>query len=178
MNRKERRAQAKQGAGPQAIAALLQQSVALLRAGEDRQAERVTRELLHQAPNHPFGHAQLAMIAYRAGDPAAAIRHIDRAIALEGGIADFHNVAAVAHEAAGRLEEALPFYRRALELAPDSAGLYSNLGTALMNLRRLEEAEGACRQAVERAPKTPEYHNNLGLVLHEQGKLGAALACF
>ena len=37
---------------------------------------------------------------------------------------------------------------------------------------------GVCRRAVELAPDQAEYRNNLGLVLHEAGRLQAALACF
>src|SRR5262249_10133506 len=51
-----------------------------------------------------------------------------------------------------RREEAAGYYRVALAVRPDTAGVYNNLGVALYDLGRLDEAEAACRRAVALDP--------------------------
>ena len=52
------------------------------------------------------------------------------------------------HTETGEYEKALAEAREAFRLNPGSAGVRSNLGTALMNLNRFDEAEELMRQAV------------------------------
>ena len=76
----------------------------------------------------------------------------------------------------GRLEEALPLLRRAVELAPGMAPALYNLGFALEKLDRLDEALAAYRRTVAAAPQLAEAHNNLGNVLQKLQRHDEALA--
>jgi len=76
-----------------------------------------------------------------------------------------------AHQAAGRLLEAVDSYRRAIELAPGVAATHNNLGNALMGLGRLGEAEASYRRSLELDPGLHEAHSNLGNVLNDLGRL-------
>jgi adenylate cyclase len=56
---------------------------------------------------------------------------------------------------AGRPEEAIPLFQKAIRLNPFGPSyLYFNLGIALMNTGRLEEAVSALRKAIQ---LTPDY---------------------
>ncbi len=82
------------------------------------------------------------------------------------------------HESAGRLEEALQSYRRALLAGGPDADLCFNLANALYALNRREQAVERYRQAVEMDRDFAEAWNNLGTVLAETKQLDEALAAF
>ncbi len=50
----------------------------------------------------------------------------------------------------------------ALEIKPDFAEVYNNLGLTLSDLGRKDEAVAAFRKAIELSPDSPEAYNNLG----------------
>jgi Flp pilus assembly protein TadD/2-polyprenyl-3-methyl-5-hydroxy-6-metoxy-1,4-benzoquinol methylase len=85
---------------------------------------------------------------------------------------------AVGYHQAGRLDDAIACYRRAIALEPSLAGAHSNLGTALCELDMLEEAEVSYRQALALQPEQAQAHNNLGTVLFDRGKPGEAVTSY
>ena len=64
--------------------------------------------------------------------------------------------------------------RRSIELSPQDAESYNNLGSSLKGLGRLDEASLAYRQAIALDADNADAYNNLGLTLEELGKLGEA----
>jgi len=74
----------------------------------------------------------------------------------------------VAHQKAGRLDEAEACYRRSLDWKPHLA--LSNLGAILRTTGRLDEAEAALRQAIALDPHAPGPHYSLGMVLLQLGR--------
>ena len=85
---------------------------------------------------------------------------------------------AVQDHQAGRLDQAIAHYCRALLLDPQCVGALNNLGTALCDLGRLDEAEASYRRALDLAPDDAEAHNNLGTVLYQQGKSNEAMTSY
>ena len=77
-----------------------------------------------------------------------------------------------------KLDESVACCRRVLELKPDSAKAYSNLGNALKVQGKLDEAVACYRRAVELKPDFAEAYSNLGLACGNQAKLDEAIACF
>jgi tetratricopeptide (TPR) repeat protein len=71
-------------------------------------------------------------------------------------------------------EQAIEAYRRAIELNPEAAGAYINLGTIYYNLRRLDDAEKCYRAALAIDRQYALAMFNLGNVCDEQGKLPEA----
>jgi len=68
--------------------------------------------------------------------------------------------------------------REALELAPDNAEAWNNLGRALNNLRRLPDAEAALLRAVTANPDLPQAWFNLAHVRRALGRpVDAEVAC-
>ena len=87
-------------------------------------------------------------------------------------------ILAAVFKAIGRNTEALNANQTAVELSPQDAEAYSNLGVTLQELGRLNEAEVSLRQAIVLKPNYPEAHNNLGNALKEQGRLDEAEASY
>lgn len=66
---------------------------------------------------------------------------------------------------------ALPFARRATELAPDSAGLWISLCACHMRLGEYEPALAAAKKAIELDPSRPSYRCEAGSALMNLGRL-------
>ena len=71
----------------------------------------------------------------------------------------------------GRGAEALNANQIAVQLAPQDATVYNNLGNTLKGMGRLEEAEVNYRQAIAITNEFAEAHSNLGTTLAEMGRL-------
>jgi tetratricopeptide (TPR) repeat protein len=66
--------------------------------------------------------------------------------------------------------------RQALQIKPDYAEAYCNLGALLHECRKYEDAVTAYRQAIGIKPDYAEAYCNLGAALRKQGKLDEAVA--
>jgi tetratricopeptide (TPR) repeat protein len=85
--------------------------------------------------------------------------------------------------AAGRTEEAVSYFRRALEIAPDYLFALNDLGAKLLELDRLDESVQVLRKAVAVSPRSYSPRMNLSLALlfskkpaEAQTEIAAALA--
>ena len=159
---------------PEALAIAIQHH----QAGRLQAAEQIYRRILAAAPHQADALHLLGVIASQAGQPALAVEHIERAIALQGGTADFHANLGGAYHALRRIPEAVACYRRALALKPDFAEAHVNLGNALKDQGKLDEAAACYRRAIELTPDFAVAHNNLGSALKNQGKPDEARACY
>jgi Flp pilus assembly protein TadD len=83
---------------------------------------------------------------------------------------------AARHRDAGRLEQAVETYRRAVALAPTDARACSGLATALRELRRFAEADAHYRQALALDPLDAWTLNNAAQSAYRQRRLDEALA--
>jgi tetratricopeptide (TPR) repeat protein len=79
---------------------------------------------------------------------------------------------------AGKVDEAIPHYRRALALNPDYAEAHHGLGAALTRKNQVDEAIACFRRAVALKPDYAEAWNNLGNRLKQQGKADEAERCY
>ena len=73
-----------------------------------------------------------------------------------------------------RVEEAIPYLRRAVEISPNEAEIHEKLGKALLQANQLRKAETELQRAVELAPESARLHYNLGRVYQKEGLAGKA----
>ena len=147
-------------------------------AGLLQAAEQIYRQILQAEPNHADATHLLGLIAHQVGKHELAAQYITRAIALDAGVAPFHNNLGSAYSALRRIPEAVACFRRALALNPDYAEAHYNLGIALKQQEQLADAVACYRWALALNPDYAEAHYNLGIALRDQGKLDEALACY
>jgi tetratricopeptide (TPR) repeat protein len=76
---------------------------------------------------------------------------------------------------AGKLEDAISHYERALRIKPDYAEPHYNLGNALLQLGRTQEAIKHYEQALRIKPDYAEAHNSLGVILGQAGRVQEAI---
>ena len=62
----------------------------------------------------------------------------------------------------GRIRESLVICQKSVQLDPQDAEAYYNLGVILRELGKLEEAEKSYRKAILLKPDYAEAHSNLG----------------
>ncbi len=74
----------------------------------------------------------------------------------------------------GKLQEAVLYLRKAIEIKPDLAEAYSNLGGILRDIDKFQEAELLTRKAIQLKPELADAHSNLGTILKGLGKLKEA----
>jgi adenylate cyclase len=119
---------------------------------ETAEATRLSLLALSIDPNDP---ETLAMVgrgrAYLSGDFDAAIEMVDRAVALNPNSASVWDNRSWVYQYAGRAEEAIQSFERAIRLSPLDPMLYSRfagMGIALLKLNRFEEAVAAANRAL------------------------------
>jgi Flp pilus assembly protein TadD len=74
----------------------------------------------------------------------------------------------------GEYTLAMRLYRRAIELRPESAMAYANLGAIHLAAGQFDDAEQMLVRAVELQPSHAQAHYNLGLVYLQTGRLSQA----
>jgi tetratricopeptide (TPR) repeat protein len=76
----------------------------------------------------------------------------------------------------GRVDAAIPQYREALQISPDSADVHDNLGNALLQKGSVDEAITHYQSALQIKSNLPGAQNNLGNALLQEGKVDEAIA--
>lgn len=99
----------------------------------------------------------------------------DHAIAVTEKNAMAHNNRGLWLCDAGRVEEGMADYRRALEIRPDHPEANNNLGRMLVQAGRAAEAVPLLRRALDARPASLEVRNNLANALSDAGALDEAM---
>ncbi|HVW25543.1 MAG TPA: tetratricopeptide repeat protein [Polyangiaceae bacterium] len=97
-----------------------------------------------------------------------ATNALQRAVALDGALADAHALLGLCHGNQGRREEAAIHLERATTLAPDDVLGWKLLGALRWQEGRLSDAEHALKRALASSPNDGDTWNNLGAILHDQ----------
>ena len=100
-----------------------------------------------------------------------AISEGERAIALAPGEAVVHIMYAKNLVFAGRSEEAIPLFQKAIRLNPvGTTNLYLNFGHALRMTGKFEEAVSAYRKSIQLSPDNILTHNSLAATYSMMGR--------
>lgn len=78
----------------------------------------------------------------------------------------------------GKLQDAVPYFERATELAPNYAGAWTNLGAALFLMEEYSAAIAPLRKAVALDPQLVDAQRNLGTALSQAHRYKDAIAAF
>ncbi len=142
----------------------------LVAAGQYRQAFDMYSTVLAELPDNSDIRYARALVAEKLGDIALAEQDL-RAI-TEREPENAHAWNALGYTLAdrtGRLQEALRYIRKALELAPEEPAIIDSMGWVQYRLGHLQEAEAWLRKAWEKS-RDPEIAAHLGEVLWQAGK--------
>jgi len=80
------------------------------------------------------------------------------------------------YDAAGKNEEAVDAYQKAIALKPEMAGYYNNLGNAYARLGKIDDAKAAYQKSAELdPPNAATAWRNFGIVLTNLGRMKEAV---
>ena len=139
---------------------------ALERAGTSlRQARDLFANRGEAAPISLY--LNLSEVLRRTGDAPGAVTVLDAGLREHPDTFELHNARGVSLQYAGRTDEAIAAFRRALALNPNDADTNFNLADVLFGLGRREEAVPYFKQSLV---QQPTYARSLTfLALHEMG---------
>ena len=157
---------------------LRERGIALHRAGQLAEAERIYAEVLRQDPADWRVHLNLGGARLALRRPREALASFEAALALQADCVEAHHGRGMGLLQLGRPEEALASLDAALALAGESAELMNSRGNALRRLQRLPEALSSYERALALEPQLAVAHNNRGLALQALGRLAEAAASY
>jgi len=147
-------------------------------AGRLTEAEAMYRQILVHDPNDADALHLLGALVAQRGQGDAALALIDRAIAVDSTVAEFHNNKGLILVNLGRADEAILAHHEAVRLRPDFAEAHNNLGNALLKAGFVTEATDAFRQTIQLRPDYVNARNNLGVALREIGRMDEAIDAY
>lgn len=154
---------------------LYNEGVRMLTRGDSAEAERMFRFALDLDPLHNRAHIAMARIYMERHRFAEAVSEFDQAIPAYPRDAELYYHRANAQLAAGRGEQALADYEKAVELAPKEAIYLASRGMAWHRVRNdAVKARADFGEAIRIDPKCHSAWYHRGLLDHEQGHLEGA----
>jgi adenylate cyclase len=119
----------------------------------------------------PNAHGLLSTFYMDKKEHGKAIAEGERTLALDPGGAQAHYLYGMILNYAGRSEEAIPMFQKAIRLNPFGSGaLYWHFGSALRNTGRFEEAVSAFKKALQRSPDNIFAHIGLAATYSMMGR--------
>ncbi|MEX2454707.1 MAG: tetratricopeptide repeat protein [Rhodospirillaceae bacterium] len=153
----------------------LEAGLALHRAGRFDEARDIYAACLAASPDDAEAQHLMGVLRLQTGEPADALVHFDRAVALDDGVAKYHGNRAAALGALGRRDEAAAAAQAAVLRAPDDPLHRENLATALAEAGRTAAAVGAWEDAIACDPGNASHHSSLANLLLAAGRLRDAV---
>ena len=143
--------------------------------GRHEEAIVYFRRAIKGRPDHMRARGGLARSLADADRLDEALSEIHRAIEMDGGNPDLHNVRGGILARQGKTRAALACFQHALTLDDGYVATYCNLGNAFLVLGQYEDAREAHLRAVRLAPGLAEAHAKLGLDLAYLGRYAEAV---
>lgn len=130
----------------------------LMDKGQLDDAIKYYRKAVELRPGYAQAQSNLGNLLLRKGQTDEALSHLEKALKFAEG---FNNVAS-GYMQKGKIEEAITYYQRAIEIDPNYAEAHNNLGVALLQNGRIEEAITHYQEAIHLKPNSAEFQCNLG----------------
>ena len=118
------------------------------------------------------------VVYYRRGDLGTARDALERAVTLNGDVADYHRNLGLVYVQQNNIPEAIRTLRRAVALEPDDALGRNQLGQAYLLAGRCDDAVFELEQALTLAPNEAAVNLNLGVAQFECENYEAARPLF
>jgi tetratricopeptide (TPR) repeat protein len=159
---------------PEALALALE----CQRVGDAPRAEHIYRQILAVDPGQADAWHELGVLAYQAGNFAAAAENFERAIAADPTNCAWRNNLGLTLQQLGRREEAAAHLYEAVRLGPTQPEAYNNLGNVVRELGRPDEALQYLRESLRLKPEDVGAWNNMGVSLADLGHHSEAIVAY
>lgn len=125
----------------------LQQGISKVKKGQFEYAWSEFAFMLHYFPNHPHALRLISDLAIQMEDTARPIKYFERAIKLYPNEAPTYALYGVFLHKNGKLEDAISYYKKAIQIDKKPAEFHYNLGLAYLEMNDLENAFLAAQTA-------------------------------
>ena len=179
MNRQERRAAGRksQTGEPGSPAALYEAGLRHLRAGQYLDAQICCQQALATDSNHADSLNLMGMLSLHAKQYDHAVEWGARAL-RQAPKPEYLVTLGTALQSQGRLEEALKAFDKAVQLKPDVAELWKNLGNVLLALERPADALLSFQHILTLNPRHWEAAYQSAVLFHQLERLAEAVEHF
>jgi superkiller protein 3 len=146
-----------------------------LAEGNPAQARAAFEELLKKYPQDADLHLFLGITLLRLREPQAAEAAVKRALAVNPNHVEARTLLGwIDSDIHGDFDSAIKEYAKVVELRPDVAEAYNNLGVAQKRKGDLDKATESFNKAIERRPDFTAALSNRGWIFAEQNKWAEA----
>jgi tetratricopeptide (TPR) repeat protein len=154
-------------------------AMAYIKLNRSAWARSELEKLAAAVPNDPLYLYWLARLDYDAQRYNEAIAKLKAVIELDPKMMRAYDNLGLCYDFLGRFDEAISYYRRAIELnrlqAQPSPWPHLNLAVVLIARDNLADAERLLREALRYDPELPQAHYQLGVLHEKRGDYPAAL---
>jgi len=162
---------------PDAVPPYVNASMVHARLGETAEAEAALRKALAADPANAAANLNLGLLLAETGRTALAEEHLRAALKTDPRLARAaYNLAVIL--AGDRLDEAVAFSRRAVELEPADPRYTYTYAFFLVQAKRTDEAVSVLQTAVARRMPYPPLYDLLGRLYEDAGQGDAARAVY
>uniref|UniRef100_A0A803LTJ3 protein O-GlcNAc transferase n=1 Tax=Chenopodium quinoa TaxID=63459 RepID=A0A803LTJ3_CHEQI len=152
--------------------------------GMPQEAMLCYQHSLQIRPDHAIAYGNLGSIYYEQGQMDMAIAHFERAIALCFANPQVSNLLFIvmikgnALKDAGRVEDAVQYYRQCLSLQPSHPQALTNLGNIYLEWNLIGTAAQCYKATLNVTTGLSAPYNNLAIIYKQQGNYADALTCY
>jgi tetratricopeptide (TPR) repeat protein len=146
------------------------------REGRFEEARDIYRQVLRDRPDHARAHHLLGLALRHRDQEAEAVRHFERATAIEPAEPLYRATLADSYRVLGNIPAARAELMTLAEQEVDEPDLRIQIGTQWGLLGETKRALDYCRPVLEMFPDHARGNQLLGTILHEQGKDADAIA--
>jgi tetratricopeptide (TPR) repeat protein len=140
---------------PRAIMAMVNSSIAHARLGENARAEKMLQDALKAAPDNAAANFNMGLLKAEKGEPRQAEMHLRKAIQADPQMAEAaYNLCIISSK--DRINEALTWCRKAVELRPQDPDYAYTLAFYLVQKGDRDEAVGTLRKILEKHPENKD----------------------
>ncbi|MGY0787975.1 tetratricopeptide repeat protein [Azospirillum argentinense] len=154
--------------------ALLNDAIALHRAGRLEDAMTAYHAVLDLAPTHGDALHLLGLTQHQAGRHAEAEHHIAAALRTDPDFPTAWNHLGLVRQALDRPDQAVACFHRAIALRPDFPEAMTHMGLSMNRPDQRTAAKRWHRRSIHLAPANPAAHTNLGYACEVEGQFAAA----
>lgn len=156
-----------------------QEGIRLRSRGHAEEALRIFKDLLPKCPNQFALHYQLGQTSFILGNIEDAAKHFENAKSCDPHRVDNLANLGVVYRRLGRFDEALICQKKAIEINPNYAVAYNNLGLLMHEaFKKPESAIKAYEKAIEIDPNFDNAYYNLGNVFMRRKEFKDAISHF
>jgi len=141
-------------------------------------AEKLYRKLIEVRPEDPNPLHFLGVLLHQDGKSEEALAMIDQSLAMDPGVASWHNNRGNVLLVLQRADEARAAYERCRELEPANPAVANNLACLLRALGEVDAAEALFRELLAREPGFADAHTNFANLLVDTRRMQEAMRHF